>query len=52
MSDAAALNQLRAELTSIELSFSEQSFDESGALVLGRTDDPFYRFHKGAALKQ
>jgi hypothetical protein len=52
MSDAAALNQLRAELTSIEMSFSEQSFDESGALVLGRTDDPFYRFHKGAALKQ
>jgi hypothetical protein len=51
MSDAAALNQVRAELTSIELSFAEQSFDENGALVLGRTDDPFYRFHKGAALK-
>src|SRR5580704_3369726 len=46
MSDAAALNQLRAELTSIELSFAEQSYDDSGALVLGRTDDPFYRFHK------
>jgi len=51
LSDAAALNQLRAELTSIELSFSEQSFDENGALVLGRVDEPFYRFHKGAALK-
>jgi hypothetical protein len=51
LSDAAALNQIRAELSSIELAISEQSFDENGALVLGRTDDPFYRFHKGAALK-
>jgi hypothetical protein len=51
-SDAAARNELRAELKSTELSLSEQSFDESGALVLGRTDEPFYRFHKSTAAKQ
>jgi hypothetical protein len=51
-SDAAAKNELRAELKSTELSLSEQSFDESGNLVLGRTDEPFYRFHKSIAHKQ
>jgi hypothetical protein len=51
MSQAAARNELRAELKSTELSLSEQSYDESGALILGRTDDPFYRFHKGTANK-
>jgi hypothetical protein len=51
MSDAAARNELRAELKSTELSLSEQSFDENGVLILGRVDDPFYRFHKGAAHK-
>ena len=51
-SDAAARNELRAELKSTELSLSEQSFDENGVLMLGRTDDPFYRFHKSTAHKQ
>jgi hypothetical protein len=51
-SDAAARNELRAELKSTELSLSEQSFDESGKLVLGRVDEPFYRFHKSTAHKQ
>jgi len=51
MSDAAAKNELRAELKSTELALSEQSFDERGALILGRADEPYYRFHKGAAHK-
>jgi hypothetical protein len=51
MSDAAARNELRAELKSTELSLSEQSYDESGALVAGRADEPFYRFHKSSEKK-
>jgi hypothetical protein len=51
LSDAAARNELRAELKSTELALSEQSFDENGVLILGRVDDPFYRFHKSAAHK-
>jgi hypothetical protein len=51
MSDAAAKNELRAELRSTELWLSEQSYDESGHLVLGRADDPFYRFHKSTTHK-
>jgi CpeT/CpcT family (DUF1001) len=51
MTDAAARNELRAELKSTELSLSEQSYDESGTLAAGRADEPFYRFHKSSEHK-
>jgi hypothetical protein len=51
-SEAAARTQLRAELKSTELSLSEQSYDESGVLMQGRADEPFYRFRKSSEHKQ
>jgi hypothetical protein len=51
-SEVAARTQLRAELKSTELSVSEQSYDESGVLVQGRADEPFYRFRKSSEHKQ
>jgi hypothetical protein len=37
---------LRAELGPEELALAELAFDASGHLVLGRQDEPFYRFRK------
>ena len=38
--------QYRAELGPVEYATAELAFDKPGHLAQGRTDEPFYRFHK------
>jgi len=41
--------EARAELTPSELAMSDRSYDPSGKLVYGHSDEPFYRFRKRTA---
>jgi CpeT/CpcT family (DUF1001) len=40
--------ETRMELDSTELALAETAKDAAGQLVQGRTDDPFYKFHRQA----
>jgi len=40
--------ETRMELDATELALAETAKDASGQLVQGRTDDPFYKFHREA----
>jgi hypothetical protein len=40
--------ETRMELDATELALAETAKDLAGQLVQGRTDDPFYKFHRQA----